>query len=114
MNHLEVKETIVVEDLGNPNPNTNEELDKVIILALRGINEDSQLEDGMELSTTLDWLKERMNKKIVEEVQPIEDIDDFCARIGKAKEQKKAKKFSHITRDNLGSHILQVAVPTID
>lgn len=41
----------------------------------------------------IDWLKRNM-KKAIEELQPIEDLDDFLPQIGKAKEQNKAKKFS--------------------
>lgn len=48
------------------------------------------------------------------ETQPTEDIDDFLARVGKEKEQKKAKKFSRITRDDIGARIAQVVVPMGD
>lgn len=68
----------------------------------------------MEFSTIPDWLMNSMEKKKVGEVQPIEDIDDFLARIGKAKEKNKAKKFSKITRDDSRSGILQVAIPAVD
>lgn len=72
-----------------------------MISALKGINDDIQLEDGMELSTVLDWLTESLMKKpkLVNEIQPIESMKDFLERIGKVKIPKKPNKYSQITRD---------------
>lgn len=85
-----------------------------MISALKGLQEVEQLDEGIEQPTIPEWLKERMKKKAMVEVQPMDDVDEFLAQISKPIEKKKAKKFSKIIRDGSGSHILQVAVPKVD
>lgn len=52
-------------------------VDEEVISSLRGIDDDHQLEDGMEFFSIQDWLMNSMEKKKVGEVKSIEDIDDF-------------------------------------
>lgn len=80
--------------------------DGEVVSALRGLGDDHQLEDGMKFSTIPEWLMNSMEKMKAIEAQPVEDIDDFLAWIGKAKEKKKAKSLSKITRDDSGAHIV--------
>lgn len=88
----------------------DKDMDDDVISALRELDQDLGLKDGMEISTFLDWLLQSMEKKKMIEAQPTKDIDDFLVRFGKEKEQKKAKVFLKITRDDTGVRIAQVAV----
>lgn len=69
----------LVDDLGDDmrQPSLNiQEMDDEVISALRGLSEDEQMEDGMDLSTVPKWLRESMKKRIrVEEVLPMDDTD---------------------------------------
>lgn len=83
----------------------DKDTDDDVFSSLRGLNHDMSLEDGMEIFTIPDWLLRSIEKKKIIEMQPIEDIDDFLARIDKEKELKKAKIFSKIARDDTGMRI---------
>lgn len=67
-----------------------------IILALKGFGE-NQMVYGMDLLIVLEWIRESMKKRRVEEVLPINDIDAFLNKISKVKEPILAKKIPKIT-----------------
>lgn len=89
----------------------DKETDEDVISALTGLDLDMSLEDRMEMSTISNWLLQSMEKKKMIEAQPIENIDDFLAKPNEEKEQKRAKIFSKIARDDTSVRIAQVVVP---
>lgn len=52
------------------------------------------LDDGMAMSTILDWLMKSMEKsKKMVEAQPIDDIEDFLARSNKERNPRRLRYF---------------------
>lgn len=75
------------------------EEDDDVISTMRGLDREMCLDDGMGISTILDWLLQSMEKSKMIGTQLTEDIDDVLARTDKGKERKKAKMFSNAARD---------------
>lgn len=81
-----------------------------VISALKGLDREVCLDDGMEMAAIPEWLRRSMEKtKQMIEVQPIDDIDDYLARSAK-KEPKRAEILSHIARDETEIRIAQIVV----
>ncbi|XP_057847460.2 uncharacterized protein LOC131057339 [Cryptomeria japonica] len=83
-----------------------------VILALKELDQEIYLDDGMEMAAIPEWLMRSMQKiKQMIEVQPIDDIHDYLARSDKEKEPKRAEILSHIARNETGIRIAQIAIP---
>lgn len=81
----------------------------------QGDQQFKEIQIEKEQSTILAWLKERMTKEvIVTEEEATDNLDSFLERIGQTVEKNKPTNLSKITRDNVGSQIIQIATPRVD